>query len=108
MAYDYMLRINPNGENKEGWYHTINTMTSGTYGTTYVIPDKGAYAIGIQITGSGSWMFSLSSTDALKDDSAIFARWDGESGINLAVTGFKMIRDSGTVTGTVTVKTLNP
>jgi len=103
-----MTRISKGDYDSEGLYHNEVVMTSGTYGSVYTLPTKPILSIGLYVTGSGSWEFSIDSLDTLDAGSGVFVRWDGVATVNKAVTGFRMVRDSGTVSGMVTVKTFNP
>ena len=105
MAY-YNMQLTRKGDTDDGgWYHTTDTLTSGTYGNVYIFPNTPLVSVGATVTGSGSWEFSIDNPTKLGDGSASFSRWDGLSQMNLAVTGFRLVRDSGTVTGTIVAKT---
>ena len=108
MAYKEMDRISTGAFFNEGWYHQDIVVSSGTYSPVYKMPEKIIYAIGLYAVGSGSWECSLSPPTALNDGSAIYSRWDGASAINPAITGARMVRDSGTISGMITVKTYCP
>jgi hypothetical protein len=104
MLYD-MNRVAIGEVDYGKWFSNILTLTSGTYSDIWLLPETPVLSIGLSVTGSGSWDFSISPPAILEAGSGIFSRWDGVAQVNPAVTGFRLIRDAGTVTGTVTVKT---
>jgi hypothetical protein len=87
------------------WFSNTLTLTSGTYSDVWLLPKIPILSIGLSITGSGSWDFSINSPLILEAGNGVFSRWDGVAQVNHAVTGFRLVRDAGTVVGTMTVKT---
>jgi len=87
------------------WYSATLTLTSGTYSDIWLVPITPILSMGLSVTGSGSWNFSVSPPFVLDAGNGLFSRWDGVAQVNPAVTGFCLIRDAGTVVGTISIKT---
>lgn len=99
-----MIRVAMDEDGSSQWMYATTTLSGGTYSAVYQMPIENITAIGASITGSGSWEFTIDPPSTL-DTTAEFVRWDGTSAINFAVTGFRLVRDSGTVVGKISVKT---
>lgn len=104
MLYD-MDKVAIGAVDHGSWFIDTLTLTSGTYSDIWLFPRTPILSIGMSVTGSGSWDLSMSPPTVLEAGNGVFTRWDGIAQANPAATGFRLIRDAGVVTGTMTVKT---
>lgn len=104
MAVKQMDFVAKDDDGSSRWMWATQTISGGTYGDIYKCPFECIYAIGAVVTGSGSWEFAIDPIENL-ESSATWSRWNGTSDINKAITGFRLVRDSGTVVGKIMIKT---
>lgn len=108
MAYRTMYTIDRDDTDSSAWFHTVVTISGGTYSDIYRIPVQRIDSIGATISGSGSLEFTMDSLAAMDNDTAVFEAWDGIAVINPSVTGFRVAWNSGLVKAQVIVKTSSP
>lgn len=72
----------------------------------FMLPEFQVYAIAVALTGDGAIEFTNEPREAVVDNTAEWAEWDGFSEINVGVTAFRITRNAGTVVAKVTVKTV--
>jgi len=99
VAFD---QVNPNSG---AVYHNKVAIDSGSESDPYMLPDLEVYAIAVWIDGDGALEFTNDPRSVVEADTADWEEWNGTDAINSAVTAFRVTRNSGTVTGKVTVRT---
>jgi hypothetical protein len=81
--------------------------SSGTYSDVYLFPALELYAIAasIGVSDDGDLEVTADPDEEIEADTALFVAWNGSAPFNLGLTGWRVKRNSGTVTVKVTVKT---
>lgn len=107
MAYKDMTQVDTDqlNANAGAVYYEKVELSSGSESDEYILPPTEVYAIACYIDGDGELQFTQDPRSVIEAGSADYEAWDGASLINNSVTGFKVTRNSGTVTTKVTVRT---
>ena len=86
-------------------YHQNLTLTDGEFSDTITLPPQNVTSLAAYQDGDGNLQFTIDSCSSIEAETAVWYDWDGIANINLAVTGFRLKRTSGTVTAHRTVRT---
>lgn len=104
MTIVFVPRVTFTEQGGSAIFHKTLSVTADS--DAYKLPVLEMYAIGAYINGDGEIEFTIDPDSAIEGDTAVWSAWDTFSLINLAVTAFRVIVNSGTVVAKVTARTV--